>query len=78
VASFCWPAASAIYSATGDCSSAAPAFTIASLICGVSTTQGMLIAARAVQGLGGAVVSAVAFSAIVVLFSEPLHSPAGA
>jgi EmrB/QacA subfamily drug resistance transporter len=47
------------------------AFTIASLVCGVSTTKGMLIAARAVQGLGGAVVSAVAFSLIVVLFTEP-------
>ena len=42
-----------------------------SLVCGVSTPQGMLIAARAVQGLGGAVVSAVAFSLIVVLFTEP-------
>ncbi len=47
------------------------AFTAASLICGLSTSQGMLIAARAVQGLGGAVVSAVAFSLIVVLFTEP-------
>ena len=47
------------------------AFTAASLVCGVSSTQGMLIAARAVQGLGGAVVSAVAFSLIVVLFTEP-------
>jgi EmrB/QacA subfamily drug resistance transporter len=47
------------------------AFTIASLVCGVSQTKGMLIAARAVQGLGGAVVSAVAFSLIVVLFTEP-------
>ncbi len=47
------------------------AFTTASLVCGVSTTKGMLIAARAVQGLGGAVVSAVAFSLIVVLFTEP-------
>ena len=47
------------------------AFTAASLVCGVSSTQGMLIAARAVQGLGGAVVSAVAFSLIVVLFMEP-------
>ncbi len=47
------------------------AFTTASLICGLSTTQGMLIAARAVQGVGGAVVSAVAFSLIVVLFTEP-------
>src|SRR3954465_6468071 len=47
------------------------AFTVASLVCGVSTTKGMLIAARAVQGLGGAIVSAVAFSLIVVLFTEP-------
>ncbi len=47
------------------------AFTLASLICGVSTSQGMLIAARAVQGLSGALVSALAFSLIVVLFSEP-------
>src|ERR1051326_617006 len=47
------------------------AFTVASLLCGISTTKGMLIAARAVQGLGGAVVSAVAFSLIVVLFTEP-------
>jgi EmrB/QacA subfamily drug resistance transporter len=47
------------------------AFTTASLVCGISTTKGMLIGARAVQGLGGAVVSAVAFSLIVVLFTEP-------
>ncbi len=47
------------------------AFTTASLICGLSTSQGMLIVARAVQGLGGAVVSALAFSLIVVLFTEP-------
>src|SRR5918911_4192356 len=45
--------------------------TVASLVCGVSTSQHMLVAARAVQGLGGAVVSAVAFSLIVVLFTEP-------
>jgi EmrB/QacA subfamily drug resistance transporter len=47
------------------------AFTVASLLCGVSTSQGMLVAARDVQGLGGAIVSAVAFSLIVVLFTEP-------
>jgi EmrB/QacA subfamily drug resistance transporter len=46
-------------------------FTLASLACGFSTSQGMLIAARAVQGLGGAVVSAVALSLIVMLFTEP-------
>jgi EmrB/QacA subfamily drug resistance transporter len=47
------------------------AFTAASVVCGVSTTKGTLIVARAVQGLGGAVVSAVAFSLIAVLFTEP-------
>jgi EmrB/QacA subfamily drug resistance transporter len=46
------------------------AFTAASLVCGVSSSQGMLIAARAVQGVGGAIVSAVAFSLIVMLFTE--------
>src|SRR5256714_8562852 len=45
-------------------------FTLASILCGVSTTQGLLIAARAIQGLGGAVVSAVALSLIMGLFTE--------
>jgi EmrB/QacA subfamily drug resistance transporter len=45
-------------------------FTAASVVCGLSTTQGMLVAARAVQGLGGAVVSAVALSLIMTLFTE--------
>jgi EmrB/QacA subfamily drug resistance transporter len=45
-------------------------FTGASVVCGLSTTQGMLVAARAVQGLGGAVVSAVALGLIMVLFTE--------
>ena len=46
-------------------------FTLASLACGLATTQGMLVGARAVQGLGGAVVSAVALSLIMTLFTEP-------
>src|SRR6188472_1571520 len=46
-------------------------FTAASLACGLSTSQGMLVAARAVQGLGGAVVSAVALSLIMMLFTDP-------
>eukprot|EP01042_Synura_sphagnicola_P011088 gene11088-14184_t len=40
-------------------------FTIASLACGLANTQGLLVAARAVQGVGGAVVSAVALSLII-------------
>jgi EmrB/QacA subfamily drug resistance transporter len=46
-------------------------FGLASLGCGFATSQAMLVGARAVQGLGGAVVSAVALSLIVTLFSEP-------
>src|SRR3954453_19190438 len=47
------------------------AFTAASVLCGLSTTQGMLVASRAVQGLGGALVSAVALSLLMTLFTEP-------
>jgi EmrB/QacA subfamily drug resistance transporter len=46
-------------------------FTLASLACGLAPTQELLVAARAVQGLGGAVVSAVALSLIMTLFTEP-------
>lgn len=46
-------------------------FTAASLACGLASTQWFLIAARAVQGLGGAVVSAVSLSLIMDLFTEP-------
>jgi EmrB/QacA subfamily drug resistance transporter len=46
-------------------------FTLASLACGLSTTQGFLIGARAVQGLGGAVASAVALSLMMNIFTEP-------
>jgi EmrB/QacA subfamily drug resistance transporter len=46
-------------------------FTLASLACGLSTTQLALVIARSVQGLGGAVVSAVGLSLIMDLFTEP-------
>ncbi|GLY89784.1 MFS transporter [Actinoallomurus iriomotensis] len=46
-------------------------FTVASLLCGVSTGQDMLIAARFVQGVGGAMTSAVSLGMIVTHFPEP-------
>jgi EmrB/QacA subfamily drug resistance transporter len=46
-------------------------FTLASLACGLSTAQGSLVGARAVQGLGGAVASAVSLSLMMSLFTEP-------
>src|SRR5207247_10702040 len=46
-------------------------FTAASLACGLSGSQALLVGARAVQGLGGAVVSAIALSLIMDLFTEP-------
>jgi EmrB/QacA subfamily drug resistance transporter len=46
-------------------------FTLASATCGLATSQWMLVGARAVQGIGGAVVSAVALSLMMTLFTEP-------
>ncbi|MCX4996706.1 MFS transporter [Streptomyces longwoodensis] len=46
-------------------------FTAASVLCGVSTGQGMLVAARAAQGVGGAMTSAVVLGMLVALFPEP-------
>jgi EmrB/QacA subfamily drug resistance transporter len=46
-------------------------FTLASLACGLSTTQVFLVTARTIQGFGGAIVSAVALSLIMNLFTEP-------
>jgi len=45
-------------------------FTAASLVCGLATSQTLLVGARVVQGLGGAAVSAIALSLIMNLFSE--------
>jgi len=46
-------------------------FTAASVLCGLVTSQGMLIAARAVQGVGGAMASAVVLGMLFALFPEP-------
>src|SRR6476469_9367003 len=46
-------------------------FTSASLLCAVSQSQGLLIAARFVQGVGGALTSAVILGMIVTMFPEP-------
>src|SRR4051795_4402936 len=46
-------------------------FTAASLACGLAPSQTILVGARAVQGVGGAVVSAVALSLMMTLFTEP-------
>jgi EmrB/QacA subfamily drug resistance transporter len=46
-------------------------FVGASLLCGLSFSQPMLIAARFVQGIGGAVSSAVILAMIVTLFPKP-------
>src|SRR5207244_4876314 len=46
-------------------------FTLASVVCGAARSPGMLIAARFVQGAGGALTSAVILGLIVTMFPEP-------
>ena len=46
-------------------------FTLASVGCGLASSRSLLIGARAVQGLGGAVVEAVALSLMINLFTGP-------
>jgi len=46
-------------------------FTLASAGCGVAGSQGFLVASRAVQGVGGAIASAVSLSLLMTLFTAP-------
>ena len=46
-------------------------FTVASLLCGLAQSQVLLVAARFVQGAGGAMTSAVILGMIVTMFPEP-------
>ncbi len=46
-------------------------FTVASLLCGLAANQEMLVAARFLQGIGGALTSAVILGMIVTMFPDP-------
>src|SRR5215207_5735134 len=46
-------------------------FTAASLLCGLAQSEAMLVGARFVQGVGGALTSAVILGMIVTMFPEP-------
>ena len=46
-------------------------FTVASMACGLAQSQGMLVGARFVQGIGGAMTSAVILGVIVTMFPDP-------
>jgi EmrB/QacA subfamily drug resistance transporter len=46
-------------------------FTLASLLCGLADSQGLLVGARFLQGIGGAMTSAVVLGMIVTMFPEP-------
>jgi EmrB/QacA subfamily drug resistance transporter len=46
-------------------------FTLASLVCGLASWQALLVVARAIQGIGGSIVSAVSLSMVITLFPEP-------
>jgi EmrB/QacA subfamily drug resistance transporter len=46
-------------------------FTVASLLCGVAQTPWLLVGARFLQGVGGAMTSAVILGMIVTMFPEP-------
>ena len=52
-------------------------FTVASLLCGLAVEPWMLIAARFLQGVGGALGSAVILGMIVTMFPQPRRAGEG-
>jgi EmrB/QacA subfamily drug resistance transporter len=46
-------------------------FTSASLLCGIAWTRDLLVGARFIQGIGGALASSVTLSMVVTMFTEP-------
>jgi EmrB/QacA subfamily drug resistance transporter len=48
-------------------------FTTASLLCGLSQNQAMLLVFRFIQGAGGAVASSVTLAMVVTMFTEPVE-----
>jgi EmrB/QacA subfamily drug resistance transporter len=46
-------------------------FTLASLFCGLAGSQWLLVAARALQGVGGAIIAPAALSIIITTFKDP-------
>ena len=48
-------------------------FTSASVLCGLASSQAMLIGARFLQGVGGALASAVVLGMIITMFPKPLE-----
>lgn len=46
-------------------------FTVASLACGLSSSQAIIVVARGIQGIGGSIVASVSLSIVLVLFPEP-------
>jgi EmrB/QacA subfamily drug resistance transporter len=48
-------------------------FTLASLVCGLAGSQRLLVAARALQGVGGAIIAPAALSIIITTFRDPVE-----
>ncbi len=46
-------------------------FTVASLLCGLAFSQGLLVGARALQGIGGALMAPAALSIVITTFRDP-------